>query len=150
MWVYSSTTLNPTRKIRLFEYVPSRGAHCAETFLDGFDGYLLTDDYAGYNNIKTAGHYLCWAHARRKFVDAAPAYAKETDELGNTLVKKGIEQIGKLFGKEKEYKALSPEDRYELRLREEKPILKALFEWAENNVGKLLPKSPMNYLLSNP
>lgn len=38
-------------------------------------------------------------------------------------------------------------------LGEEKPILKALFAWAENNVDKLLPKSPlttaMNYLLSN-
>lgn len=104
-------------------------------------------------NIKTAGHCLCWAHARRKFVDAAPAYAKETDGLENTLVKAGIDQISQLFDKEKEYKSLSPEERYERRLREEKPIPEVLFAWAENNVDKLLPKSPlataMNYLLSN-
>ena len=153
MWVYASTALNPTRKIRLFEYAPTRSAHCAETFLKGFSGYLLTDDYVGYRSIKTAGHCLCWAHARRKFVDAAPAYAKETDGLENTLVKAGIDQISQLFDKEKENKSLSPEERYERRLREEKPILKALFAWAENNVDKLLPKSPlataMNYLLSN-
>ena len=153
MWVYASTALNPTRKIRLFEYAPTRSAHCAETFLEGFSGYLLTDDYVGYRSIKTAGHCLCWAHARRKFVDAAPAYAKETDGLENTLVKAGIDQISQLFDKEKEYKSLSPEERYERRLGEEKPILKALFAWAENNVDKLLPKSPlttaMNYLLSN-
>lgn len=121
--------------------------------IEGFSGYLLTDDYVGYRSIKTAGHCLCWAHARRKFVDAAPAYAKETDGLENTLVKAGIDQISQLFDKEKEYKLLSPEERYERRLREEKPILKALFAWAENNVDKLLPKSPlataMNYLLSN-
>ena len=139
--------------IRLFEYAPTRSAHCAETFLEGFSGYLLTDDYVGYRPIKTAGHCLCWAHARRKFVDAAPAYAKETDGLENTLVKAGIDQISQLFDKEKEYKSLSPEERYERRLGEEKPVLKALFAWAENNVDKLLPKSPlataMNYLLSN-
>lgn len=94
-------------------------------------------------NIKTAGHCLCWAHARRKFVDAAPAYAKETDGLENTLVKAGIDQISQLFDKEKEYKSLSPEERYERRLGEEKTILKALFAWAENNVDKLLPKSSL-------
>lgn len=104
------------RKIRLFEYAPTRSAHCAETFLEGFSGYLLTDDYVGYRSIKTAGHCLCWAHARRKFVDAAPAYAKETDGLENTLVKAGIDQISQLFDKEKEYKSLSPEERYERRL----------------------------------
>lgn len=85
-----------------------------------------------------------------KFVDAAPAYAKETDGFGDALVKKGIDQIGDLFKKEKEYKALSPKERYERRLGEEKPTL---FEWAEDNVDKLLPKSPlakaMNYFLSN-
>ena len=101
MWVYTSTALNPTQKIRLFEYAPTRSAHCAETFLKGFSGYLHTDDYAGYNHIKAAVHCLGWTHTRRKFVDAAPAYAKETDGLGNTLVKSGIDQISKLFDKEK-------------------------------------------------
>jgi transposase len=153
MWVYTSTALNPQRHIRLFEYAPTRSAHCAETFLEGFAGYLLTDDYVGYNRVETAVHCLCWAHARRKFVDAAPPYAKKADGFGDSLVKKGIDQIGDLFKKEKEYKALSPKERYERRLGEEKPILKALFEWAEDNVDKLLPKSPlakaMNYLLSN-
>ena len=38
---------------------------------------------------------------------------KETDGLENTLVKAGIDQISQLFDKEKEYKSLSPEERYE-------------------------------------
>ncbi|MGE9915786.1 IS66 family transposase, partial [Megasphaera elsdenii] len=153
MWIYTSTTLNPNQNIRLFEYAPSRAGNCAETFLNGFQGYLLTDDYSGYHNIKTAGHCLCWAHARRKFVDAAPAYAKDTDAWANSLIQEGIRQIGELFHKETEYKDLSPEERYTRRLNDEKPILQALFAWAENHVGRLLPKSPlataMNYLLSN-
>ena len=153
MWIYTSTTLNPNQNIRLFEYAPSRAGNCAETFLNGFQGYLLTDDYSGYHNIKTAGHCLCWAHARRKFVDAAPAYAKDTDAWANSLIQEGIRQIGELFHKETEYKDLSPEERYTRRLNDEKPILQALFAWAESHVGRLLPKSPlataMNYLLSN-
>ena len=153
MWVYANTALNPTRKIRLIEYAPTRNAHCAEPFLEGFSVYLLTDDYVDYHPIKTAGHCLCWAHARWKFVDASPVYVKETDGLENTLVKAGIDQISQLFDKEKEYKSLSPGERHERCLGEEKSILKALFAWAENNVDKLLPKSllatAMNHLLSN-
>lgn len=90
MWVYTSTALNSQRHIRLFEYAPTRSGHCAETFLEGFAGYLLTDDYVGYNRVETAVHCLCWAHARQKFVDAAPAYAKETDGFGDSLVKKKV------------------------------------------------------------
>ena len=55
MWVYASTALNPTRKIRLFEYAPTRSTHCAETFLEGFSSYLLTDDYVGYRPSRQRG-----------------------------------------------------------------------------------------------
>ena len=41
--------------------------------LEGFRGYLMTDGYAGYNEIeRTQGieRLACWAHVRRRFVDA--------------------------------------------------------------------------------
>ena len=41
--------------------------------LEGYRGYLMTDDYTGYKAV--AAHdrlerLACWAHARRKFVEA--------------------------------------------------------------------------------
>jgi len=41
--------------------------------LEGYRGYLMTDDYAGYNALGAqAGveRLDCWAHALRKFVEA--------------------------------------------------------------------------------
>jgi hypothetical protein len=35
-------------------------------------GALLTDGYAGYEQASCRAHALCWAHARRYFVEALP------------------------------------------------------------------------------
>ena len=63
----------PTQPIRLFHYADSRRGDVASDLLLGYQGYLQTDDYGGYNAV-TAGNQItqlgCWAHARRKFVDA--------------------------------------------------------------------------------
>ena len=54
-------------------------------FLQGFQGYLQCDAYAGYDELFRSSHgrvieVACWAHVRRKFVDAektSPALAHE-------------------------------------------------------------------------
>ncbi|ASJ73901.1 hypothetical protein IMCC3135_19110 [Granulosicoccus antarcticus IMCC3135] len=47
----------------------SRGKVAADTLLGGFAGFLLTDDYAGYNRVPESRRQLCWPHLIRKFVD---------------------------------------------------------------------------------
>ena len=50
-----------------------RGAEGGYRLLDGYRGYLMTDDYAGYNAVAAQEgieRLGCWAHARRKFVEA--------------------------------------------------------------------------------
>ncbi|ETX10232.1 hypothetical protein MUS1_03955 [Marinomonas ushuaiensis DSM 15871] len=51
------------------DFQQTRKAQCAIDFLQGFDGYLNVDGYQAYEstNATLAG---CWAHARRKFVEA--------------------------------------------------------------------------------
>lgn len=58
----------------VYFYAPGRGGGHAEVFLDGFDGILQIDGYAGYNRLtrpsRKGGDPVsvahCWAHANRK------------------------------------------------------------------------------------
>ena len=46
--------------------------------LEGFEGILQTDAYAGYNGVvreQGLNRLYCMAHARRKFVEAIKAQA---------------------------------------------------------------------------
>jgi len=60
-------------KLVLFDYRPGRGKEGPRQILKNFKGHLQTDGYAVYDEYGSkAGITLmhCWAHARRKFVDA--------------------------------------------------------------------------------
>jgi len=57
----------------LYDFTTSRARAGPSRFLGGYQGYLQVDGYAGYNEVvSTAGvaPVACWAHARRKFVEA--------------------------------------------------------------------------------
>ena len=57
----------------LYDFKTSRSREGPSGFLAGYRGYLQADGYAGYNEVvATEGVTLvaCWAHARRKFVEA--------------------------------------------------------------------------------
>jgi transposase len=74
MWVRRSGT--PDHPIVLYDYAASRAGSVAEKLLSGFSGYLQTDGYAGHHATgrqHSINHVGCWAHARRKFVDAQKA-----------------------------------------------------------------------------
>ncbi|WP_290139397.1 transposase [uncultured Dubosiella sp.] len=64
MWVYSSM-MESEHPVRLFDYTPSTAS-----FLSGFTGILITDDYAGYNQVDHDQRALCWTRTRRYFLDA--------------------------------------------------------------------------------
>src|SRR6202012_759964 len=107
---------------------------------------LVADAYGGYdgvvvgNDITRAG---CWAHARRKFVDAEkthPAIAAEAVGI-----------IRQLYAIEEQARNRSIEERLHLRQSQSQPSLIHLRErlWAWKD--QLLPKHPMaeavNYCL---
>src|SRR5581483_11084866 len=92
------------------------------------------------NAITRAG---CWAHARRKFVEAektAPQIAREAVAL-----------IGVLFAVEKQAKEISVAERLALRQAQSQPVLATLREKLLGWKEQLLPKHPMaeavNYVL---
>ena len=71
MWVLRSGELEKKKGI-IFKYSPSRSEKTAKEFLEGYKGILVTDGYAGYNNIENITHAECWAHVRRYFLESIP------------------------------------------------------------------------------
>jgi len=59
-------------KLIIFDYREGRSQDGPGNFLENFKGFLHIDGYAGYNKVISNGVIAvhCWAHARRKFVDA--------------------------------------------------------------------------------
>ena len=128
MWVYR-TGNDGKEPIILFDYQSSRSGDNAATYLKDFKGYVHSDGYSGYNKLTEVIRCGCWAHLRRKFVEAIPP-GKEAELRGSFAVT-GKEYCDKLFAIEDDLKDLSPEDRYTQRLDREKPVLEAFWAWLE-------------------
>lgn len=114
--------------------------------LEGFTGYLQADAYSGYDGVYREIPGIvevgCWAHARRKFKDAA--------DLGDAGAQEILLHITELFGVEKQAreKDLSAMERHSLRQSLSAPLLGTIFEKALATSLTALPKSPMGKALT--
>lgn len=144
MWLYR-TGRAAQKQIALYEYQAGRGAKHPKEFLDGFNGYLHTDGYAGYHSLPEAITVVgCWAHARRKFDEAMKSLPK--GKAKGSSAAQGLAYCDWLFDIEAELAELSPEERYEQRLKQAKPVLDAFLAWA--NVRTAAPKSALGKALN--
>ena len=142
MWLYR-TSGDAEHPIVLYDYAPGRGQEYPNAFLKGFRGYLQTDGYSGYHGLEGVTHVGCWAHARRKFDEACRAVPKGKR---SPTAEQGVAYCTQLFELEKEFKALSPEERKKQRLEREKPVLDAMLAWA--NTRSAAPKSALGKALT--
>lgn len=128
MWLYR-TGKDGKAPIILFDYQPSRSGEHAAAYLKDFKGYVHSDGYSGYNKLKEITRCGCWAHLRRKFVEALPpgkATGGERSAAGT-----GRAYCDRLFAIEDDLRDLSAEERYKQRLEREKPVLDAFWSWLE-------------------
>lgn len=128
MWLYC-TGIDDEKPVILYDYQPSRNGDHAVTFLKDFKGYVHSDGYSGYNKLSGITRCGCWAHLRRKFIEAIPQ-KKGTETLTNAEI--GRDYCDQLFMIERDLKDLSPEERRIKRLELEKPVLEAFWGWLEN------------------
>ena len=129
MWVYR-TGADGLPPIILFEYQPGRSGEYPKKFLEGFHGYLHTDGYAGYNQVPNITRCGCWAHLRRKFVEALPPTT--SNPLGMpTATEVGRNYCDQLFAAEKKIAELPAKERQTQRLAVEKPMLRAFWCWLD-------------------
>ena len=139
MWLYR-TGGDTDKPIVLYEYQPGRGAKHPKEFLAGYKGYLHTDGYAGYHDLGADITVVgCWAHARRKFDEAVKSLPK--GKAKGSSASQGLAYCNLLFGIEREIADKTTEQRYEERLRQAKPVLDAMFAWA--NTRTAAPKSAL-------
>ena len=105
IWAYTSAK-RAAVQIRYFEYQSSRAGDCPEKFLKGFHGTLISDGYIAYGTLKKITRAGCWAHMRRKWIDAMPKGAS---------ARQCAQSIGldfcRLFELERKYEAYSDEER---------------------------------------
>lgn len=129
MWLYR-TGQSSSHPIILYDYQSSRSGDNAIRFLNGFKGYLHTDGYSGYNKLENITRCGCWAHLRRKFVEAIPD--KRDKNAPRTTAEIGRDYCDQLFHLEEQMKHLSPEARCAKRLELEKPVLEAFWCWLDS------------------
>ena len=119
----------PGKKVVWYEYHPTRAAYNAKAFLEGYRGYLQTDGYPGYDTATEGNsaiiHVGCFAHARRKFFEAAKAVKK------GQSAQEGIKHIRKLYLLEDELRSQGLKDEEFLTQRKARagPILEAFRAW---------------------
>ena len=128
MWLYR-TGNDGKPPVILYDYQPSRNGDHAVTYLKDFKGYVHSDGYSGYNKLDGITRCGCWAHLRRKFVEAIPS--KKTEGSPMTAAETGRDYCDRLFHLEETLKALSPEERKSKRLELEKPVLDAFWCWLD-------------------
>ncbi|SMF37296.1 transposase [Alteromonadaceae bacterium Bs31] len=143
MWLMASFAANP---ISVFTYDASRTQAVPTNLLQESVEALMVDGYDGYNQA-CATHDIqrlgCWAHARRKFVEAQKLQPK-----GKTgKADQAIAFIQKLYKIEQRSKALTPEERYDLRQKQAPPILDKLKKWLEKSLQNTPPKMALGKAL---
>ena len=139
MWLYR--TGRHGLPIVLYEYQPTREAVHPKTFLESFSGFLHVDGYAGYESLPNITLIGCWAHARRKFVDAVNLIPAAERKKGDTPPHIGLAFCDRLFAIERGLRDLEPEERFARREALSKPILEEFRLWLDDMAGKTLPKS---------
>ena len=158
MWVYTGPSKeNKKSPIVIYDFAEGRGSEYPIAFLKEFKGYLQADAYSGYNplyeyrdgsNAAQCIEVACWAHVRRKFVEALKANP-------NSIAKEVLEMIGELYKLEKGFREhLLTGDEIMLKRQEfSKPQLEKIHSWLIKYKPQVAPKSllgqAISYALSN-
>ena len=138
----------------VFHYAPGRSGEHAERVLDGFEGVLQVDGYAGYNRLarpeRTGGTpltlALCWSHGRREVIKATP-------KAGSPVADAILSRIAALYRIEAEIRGRDQEARRHVRQERSRPLVEELGAFLRAQAGRLSSKSSMGeaiaYLLNH-
>ena len=149
MWVYCTGTDSPSNQpdqpsnIVLYDYRNSRSGHCAQDYLAGFSGYLHVDGYAGYEQTD-ATLVGCFAHVRRKFIEAQKVQVKGKTGKADWA----INHLQKLYRIESGIKHESPGQKQVIRQQQAIPLLNQFKGWLDKSALQVPPKSAIGTAVS--
>ena len=135
MWVYVGDASQP---YNIFDFTLDRSRNGPLRFLKDYRQVLVADAYGGYNGV-VAGNQItragCWAHLRRKFVEA--------EKAAPPMAREAVERVRALYAVERQAEKATAEQRLQLRQEKTAPLLAELRQrlliWKE----QLLPRHPM-------
>lgn len=130
----------------VFEFQLGRGREVPKKFLGQWQGILQTDGYQAYDNI--GGGKLvrvgCWAHARRKFVDAVKVNPKDAQAIAM------VTRMDALFlvDRHAREQQLSVEERLALRREHGASWAQEIYDECVKLRASALPKSALGQAVS--
>jgi transposase len=148
-WAWSLTAEDAVT----YMILESRSQEAARRVLDGYRGIVIADGYGAYDALARAGPGFtlahCWAHVRRKFVEAEPHYPGPCGEI--------LALIGQLYAVERAAPAVGPDApeaaraaalarRGQLRREQSVPVVATIRAWAQQQ--RALPESGLGKALA--
>jgi len=140
----------PHRKAVRYRFADGRGHEHPKVYLKGFSGYHQSDAYAAYDlavegtDIKLIG---CWAHARRKFMDAVKASKSPGAEDALGRIKK-LYELDRDCRDTAKKESMQPWDFQKMRKEKISPYLENLRIWFSGKSETTLPESAFGKALS--
>lgn len=135
MWVYVGDEDHP---YNIFDFTMDRCRNGPVRFLKDYNQVLLADGYAGYNGVVVGNAITragCWAHMKRKLVEA--------EKSAPDIAREAVERVRALYAVERQGKDASVEQRLKLRQEQSAPLLAQLHDRLLIWKQQLLPKHPM-------
>ena len=138
MWVFLGGS--PGQPVVDYQYHPTRSGKIPLDVLQGYEGFIQTDGYEGYQELGSQPkviHVGCWAHARRKFFEA-----KEVSKTkGSADV--ALSSINELFKIERTLREqdLTPKQFTQRRSEQAKSVLEKLRVWLEERESQVPPST---------
>jgi transposase len=136
LWQYSCP-----KGSAVFDFRMGRDRGGPKEFLGDFAGVLQSDGYGAYDHVGGKGlvHAACWAHARRKFVEAVKLSPEDLTSI------RLVARMDALFAVDAEARdgALSQEARHALRLQKSQPLLEQIKAEVEAARAGCLPQSAL-------
>jgi transposase len=144
-WAWALTAADAV----VYRILPSRSQAAAREVLGEYRGIVVADGYGAYEALArdgptgfTLAH--CWAHVRRKFVEAEVHFPEPCREM--------LGLVGELYAVEREA-GDSLEQRARLRAERSRPLVEAIRRRALEIVAEALPQSSLGkataYLLGH-
>ena len=105
VYVYTSSFYDE-KQIRIYDFHESRSIDKTATWLKNYEGYIICDNFDGYNKLKRETSKIklqkCWVHVRRRYADIVKnlPQAKKKESIAYKI----LDLISKLFDLEKKYR----------------------------------------------
>jgi transposase len=143
MWLLACFHQQP---VMIFHYATTRHQSVPLEQLSTDTQALMVDGYQGYQPACDDYDILrlgCWAHARRKFVEAKRQQLKgKTGKADQALA-----FIQKLYAIERHITDEPPDQRLSIRQQQAKPVIDKLQAWLEQSLVNTLPKTALGKAL---